>query len=127
MKPLIASAIGDKAVMKSLEIIGNKVIAVAALIAKFKEPETEYPAPKPNSTPIKAPMTVLSPQTPIRFCNASASNGLFIIGIKSSNLLSGCKMTANKVIKCGTVTPGMPVKSSICRCHISPAFSSKTI
>ena len=86
-----------------------------------------YPAPNPNNIPIINPITLFSPKIPIFFWIASESNGLLNTGIKSSNLFKGFKITANSVIKWGTVTPGIPVISSMCLCHTSPAFNSKII
>lgn len=46
--------------MNILEIIGNKLNAVAVWIARLREPETPYAAAKPSPNPIMNPITEFS-------------------------------------------------------------------
>lgn len=63
--------------MNILEIIGNKLSAVAVWIARLREPETPYAAAKPSPNPIMNPITEFSEKIPIFFFNAFVSARLF--------------------------------------------------
>ena len=85
--------------MNILEIIGNKLNAVAVWIARLREPETPYAAAKPSPNPIMNPITEFSEKIPIFFFNAFVSARLFKAGILSMIILKGSNKTAADVIK----------------------------
>lgn len=63
----------------------------------------------------------------IFFCKVVELNGWFIVGMKFSSLLSGCKIIVNSVIKCGMVMLGIFVRFLIWCCYILLVFSFKII